>query len=92
MCCVVVAFVRYLAVAWMLWLAPLKLYPCAPLELPGCVAPWVAFVAAPSEVLLYWLVGVPALLLSLVGYLLILAQLLLLPRPLMLGCSEIAPA
>ena len=66
--------------AWLLWLAPSKLYPCAPSELPGCVAPWVAFVAAPSEVLLCWLVGAFALRLSIVGYLLVLAQLSSLPR------------
>ena len=68
------------------------MYTCAPLELPDCVALWVAFVAVPLEVLLCWFVGAPALVLSIVGYLLILAQLSSLPRPLMLGCNEIALA
>ena len=89
---VVVARLGCLAVAWLSMLAPLKLYPCAPSELPGCVALWVAFVAAPSEVLICWILDAPALRLSVVGYLLVLAPLSLLPRPLVLGCSVIVPA
>ena len=88
----VVARWQCLVVAWLLWLAPLKLYLCAPLELFGCVALWDADVAAPLEVLLYWCLGVHAVHLSTVGYLLILVQLLLPPSLLLPGCNEIAPA
>ena len=70
------------------WLAPSELYQCAPLELPGCVAPWAAFVSAPSEVLLYWLADVPALHLLVVGCPSVLVQLLWLPRLLVLDAMR----
>ena len=73
-CGVVVLHLQCLEVAWPLtvlcfpWLAPSELYRCAPSELPGCVALWAAFVSATSEVLIYWIAGVPVLHLLVVGF------------------------
>ena len=56
-----------------------------------CVAPWAAFEFAPLEVLFYYMEDVLALHLLIVGYPLVLVQLLLLLCPLMLACNVIAP-